>query len=155
MVLKKSFLVVLLMRTISLFSQALASDVESAEVLEGKAHKLLQEFYKQGKFRGTVLVAKEDEVLFEGSYGLSNIEARSPNRAVTKFRIASLTKQFTAAAILKLAEQGLVDLQKSIRTYLPNWECKEICVNGFNRGSMRVTLEENQKWNQIKNRYSM
>jgi len=55
-------------------------------------------------FRGTILVERNGQVLVEKSYGTAVEEWQVPNSAETKFEIASLTKQFTATAILQLAD---------------------------------------------------
>ena len=81
-----------------------------AEFMEARATK--------GGFSGTVLVARGDELLLRQGYGMANLEHDVPNRPETKFRIASLTKQFTAAAILLLQEQGKLDVRAPIKTYL-------------------------------------
>ena len=55
------------------------------------------------------------------SYGQANREHEVPNYHQTKFRIGSLTKQFTAVSILQLQERGLLDLQAPVSTYLPDY----------------------------------
>src|SRR5262249_11470652 len=60
------------------------------------------------------------KVIFSKGYGSANLEWNIPNTSATKFRIASLTKQFTAAAILLLEEQGKLRTDAPIKTYLPN-----------------------------------
>jgi CubicO group peptidase (beta-lactamase class C family) len=74
-----------------------------------------------GDFAGTVLVARGDRVLFEKGYGFANAEMRAPNTPETVFRVASLTKTFTAAAIAMLAERGTVKYTDSLSTYLPDF----------------------------------
>ena len=71
-------------------------------------------------FSGSVLVAKDGQVLLDRGYGFANREWRAPNDGDTKFRLGSLTKQFTAVAVLMLAEQGKVDLDAPIKTWLPD-----------------------------------
>lgn len=71
-------------------------------------------------FMGSVLVAKDGAVVFEKSYGSANLEWGIPNTADTKFRIGSLTKQFTAAAILLLEERGKLKVEDPISRYLPS-----------------------------------
>lgn len=68
-----------------------------------------------------VLVAQEGKVLLEKGYGMANIAAGIPIGAGTRFRIGSITKQFTAAAILKLQEQGKLNVQDRLSKYLPDW----------------------------------
>ena len=57
-------------------------------------------------FSGSVLVAHNGQVLLRRGYGMANIEHDVPNTPQTKFRLGSVTKQFTAMAIVLLAEQG-------------------------------------------------
>lgn len=69
-------------------------------------------------FSGAVLVARRGEILLSKGYLYANWELESPNTPQTKFRIASLTKAFTAAAILQLQEQGKLSVQDPICRYL-------------------------------------
>lgn len=61
-------------------------------------------------FIGSVLVAKGGHVILEKGYGMANIELDVPNSPVTKFRLGSITKQFTAVSILQLQERGLLSV---------------------------------------------
>ncbi len=70
---------------------------------------------------GAALVAQGDNVLLAEGYGTANLEHNAPNTPKTAFRIGSVSKQFTAAAILKLREQGLLDLDAPISTCLPDY----------------------------------
>ena len=74
-----------------------------------------------GNFMGAVLVARGDEVLFQGGYGKADLELDVPNTTESVFRLGSLTKQFTAAAILQLQEQGLLDINDTVDRYLPGY----------------------------------
>jgi len=58
------------------------------------------------RFMGAVLVARGDTVLFRQAYGMANVEQRRPMALDSEFRLASVSKQFTAAAILKLQDEG-------------------------------------------------
>jgi len=72
---------------------------------------------RDGQFRGAVLVAKDGKPVFRQAYGLANGEWNIPNTPETKFRLGSITKQFTAAAILKLAEEGKLKLDDPVSKY--------------------------------------
>ena len=61
-------------------------------------------WYKTGTFNGTVLVAEKGKVIFKKGYGLANIEWNIPHKPDTKFRIGSITKQFTSMLIMQLVE---------------------------------------------------
>jgi CubicO group peptidase (beta-lactamase class C family) len=71
-----------------------------------------------GRFMGTVLVAHGDQVLLSKGYGSANLEWQLPNAPSTKFQLASITKQFTAASILLLEEQGKLNVDDPIKKYL-------------------------------------
>ena len=73
---------------------------------------------QKNAFTGSVLVARDGEVLLSKGYGLAYRAANLPNTPQTKFRICSVTKQFTAMAILILQAQGLLDVQDPVCDYL-------------------------------------
>lgn len=75
---------------------------------------------KNKGFRGAVLVAKEGEILFNKGYGYANYEEKIKNTPDTLFAIGSITKQFTAMAIMQLYEKGLLDLEDAVSKYLPD-----------------------------------
>ena len=70
------------------------------------------------RFMGSVLVAKGDQVVFAQSRGWANAEWKIPNSADTKFRLGSVTKQFTAAAIMLLAERGKLQLDDPVSRFI-------------------------------------
>jgi len=72
-------------------------------------------------FNGTILVQKNGEITYAKSFGLANRPFKVPNTNETKYRIASITKAFTSVLILQLQEQRKLDLQRTIRTYLPDY----------------------------------
>ena len=69
-------------------------------------------------FRGAVLVARGDDVMLSEGFGAADVEAGIPNEPTTRFRLGSVTKQFTGLAILILREQGLLDVTASVCNYL-------------------------------------
>ena len=71
-------------------------------------------------FMGTVLVVKDGTTLIDQGYGSADLEWNIPNSPATKFRLGSLTKQFTAAGILLLQEQGKLSIDDPISKYLPD-----------------------------------
>jgi len=73
-----------------------------------------------GQFMGNVLIAKGDKAIFEKSYGLANMEWNVPNTVDGKFRIGSVTKQFTAACILLLEERAKLKTDDAVSKYVPN-----------------------------------
>lgn len=73
-----------------------------------------------GQFSGAVLVARGDDILLSKGYGMANYEFSVPNTPQTVFPVASNTKQFTAAAIMKLQEQGRLNISDPVTAYIPD-----------------------------------
>ena len=71
-------------------------------------------------FSGAVLVARDGRILLDQGYGLANREWNIPNDGDVKFRLGSLSKQFTAVAVMLLNQQGKLDLDAPIKTWLPD-----------------------------------
>lgn len=95
--------------------------VLSASDIADNLNKLMDLYEKHNLFQGTVLVAHHGEVIFSRGMGLANMEHGVPNTPETKFRIASISKQFTAMIVLQLVSEGKMDLHASIRTYIPDY----------------------------------
>jgi len=67
------------------------------------------------------LLAKDGKIIAKDGLGMANIESRLPNTTKTKFPIGSVTKQFTATAILKLQEKGLLSIEDLLSKYIPDF----------------------------------
>ena len=78
-------------------------------------------YVDNGEFNGSVLVVENGKVIFKKGYGLANMEWNIPNTPDTKFRLGSLTKQFTAMLIMQLVEQGKLKLEGKITDYLADY----------------------------------
>jgi len=109
----------------------LACSLASIPAAQGDelADKLTEYMAKTAKndgFSGTVLVAKEGKPLWREAYGKANYEWDVPNTIDTRFRLGSITKQFTAMAIMILAERGKLSVQDPISKHLADspkaWE---------------------------------
>jgi CubicO group peptidase (beta-lactamase class C family) len=83
--------------------------------------KLIDTYVEYEKFNGSVLVTENGKVVYKKGFGFANMEWDIPNAPNTKHRLGSVTKQFTGMLILQLAEQGKIDLQAPITTYLPDY----------------------------------
>lgn len=82
--------------------------------------QVVRSYSDSHQFMGSVLVAQGDKVVFEKSYGDANLEWNIPNDLLTKFRIGSMTKQFTAASILLLEERGKLSTDDYVKKYMPD-----------------------------------
>ena len=88
--------------------------------------QIVQTYVANHQFMGSVLVARGSHVLLSKGYGSANLEWEVPNSPNTKFRLGSITKQFTAASILLLEERGKLNINDPVKKYVPDapptWE---------------------------------
>lgn len=75
--------------------------------------------HKERPFNGVILIAKNEDILFEKAYGYANHEEKKPLSVFNQFLIASISKQMTAVLILQQVDAGYIKLTDSIQTYLP------------------------------------
>jgi CubicO group peptidase (beta-lactamase class C family) len=80
------------------------------------------------RFAGTVLLAKNGEVLFRGAYGLADREMKIPNTLDTRFRIGSMNKMFTAVSVLQLVEAGKIQLTDPLGKYITDYPNQDIAT---------------------------
>jgi len=83
-----------------------------------RADRWLSGYESAGDFSGVVLLAQGDKILFEKAYGYADPQVRSPNRAETRFRVASISKTFTAAAVELLVAQGKLKYSDTLGRYI-------------------------------------
>jgi len=102
-------------------ASALAPPDQDNGDLAAYADKLLAETYPAGEPGAAVLVVKNGETVLRKGYGLANVELGVPIQPDMVFEIGSVTKQFTAAAILMLAERGLLSIDDEITRHLPDY----------------------------------
>ena len=76
---------------------------------------------KAEEFSGTVLIARGERVLWQGTYGFANQDAHIPNQSDTRFDVGSIAKSFTRVAIGQLVEQGKLKLTDKVGAYLPDY----------------------------------
>ena len=80
--------------------------------------EVVQSYVRDKSFMGTVLVARGTDIILNKGFGSANLEWDIPNTPTTKFRLGSITKQFTAASILLLEERGKLKLEDPIKKYV-------------------------------------
>ena len=81
----------------------------------------LRELTKDGTSGVAVLIARDGKILFQNGFGLADLAGKTPVTPETKFRIGSISKQFTAAAILKLAEERKLALTDPLAKFFPDF----------------------------------
>jgi len=89
--------------------------------LTAKFNEYMDAQARISRFTGAVLVAREGKVLFARGYRMANMEHNIANTPQTKFRLGSITKQFTAVAFMQLQEKGKLTVQDLVCKYVP--EC--------------------------------
>jgi CubicO group peptidase (beta-lactamase class C family) len=99
--------------------------------LTAEFDRIISSEFKAQEPGGVVLVARKGEVIYKKAFGMANVELDVPMREEMVFNIASITKQFTAVAVLQLAEQGKLSLQDEITKYLPDYPA----------GGQKITVE--------------
>jgi D-alanyl-D-alanine carboxypeptidase len=103
------------------FSCPASSQKVTDSRLVSQLEAYLKPFVASGNFTGAVLVAHKGHVLFRRAYGMANYELRVPNSPETRFHIASVSKPFTAIAILQLQEQGRLSIGDPVSKYIPEF----------------------------------
>jgi CubicO group peptidase (beta-lactamase class C family) len=90
-----------------------------AQASGARAEQLMQAYADDGWFMGSVLLAQNGKVVLSKGYGWADAEWSIPNSPSTRFAIASITKEFTAASILLLEERGKLKTDDLVKKYLP------------------------------------
>jgi CubicO group peptidase (beta-lactamase class C family) len=100
-----------LLITLNLFSQS----------TEFKINELISAYAENGQFNGTILVQKNETIIYRNAFGLANREWNVPNTIDAKFLAGSIGKSITAFMTLILVNDGLIDLNATINEYIPEY----------------------------------
>ena len=92
-----------------------------AQTKSEKIDSLMRVYNEYGQFNGSLLVAENGTVILKKGYGFANFEWDIPNTPDTKFRLGSITKQFTAMLIMQQVEKGAIALDDPIDKYLKDY----------------------------------
>ncbi len=98
----------------------LAAEPSAADIA-AKVDAYVQPFVESNNFSGVILIAQGGKVQVRKAYGLANYELGVPNTPETKFQIASVSKPFTAIAVLLLEERGKLSAQDPVSRYVPDY----------------------------------
>jgi len=99
----------------------LLQQTKGASTLEAQVDALLSDYAGQDTPGAAVTIIQDERVLLSKGYGSANIEQKSPCRPETNFRLASMTKQFTAACILLLENEGKLTLEEDLTELFPEF----------------------------------
>jgi CubicO group peptidase (beta-lactamase class C family) len=109
----------LLVLSVVILNQSFGQDSRNIPVT--RIDSLFQKAAEMNLFSGNVLVAHNQEVVYEKSFGMADDERKIPNNTNTKFQLASITKDFTRVMILQLAEQHKLSVNGTIGLYIPGF----------------------------------
>jgi CubicO group peptidase (beta-lactamase class C family) len=116
---KRSRSILVALAVLSLLTAVLVGQPGTVPVVSGKIDGLVQKFVELGQFNGSVLVAQGESVIFKKGFGMANFEWNIPNTPDTRFRLGSITKQFTSMLIMQLVEEGKLSLDDKLADRLP------------------------------------
>lgn len=94
---------------------------ELAQARRERLKGVLDNYMKEQNFSGTVLVGVENTVIYTASKGYSDTQLKTYNRPDTVYEIGSVTKQFTAAAVMMFAEKGKLSVKDKVSKYFPDY----------------------------------
>ena len=112
---------ILMLVMMSLLTFNASSQTLSLKQLSAGYDKMLSEQFKPGEPGCAALVAEKGQIIYNKAFGMANLELNIPMQPDMVFRIGSITKQFTAVAILQLMEQGKLSLQDDITKFIPDY----------------------------------
>ncbi|MGE5314146.1 MAG: serine hydrolase domain-containing protein [Acidobacteriota bacterium] len=101
---------------------------QKEELIAGRFDSLFTMFAHNRGFNGTVLVAHNGEVLYKHAFGYSDIRHKTPLSVSSEFQLASVSKQFTAVAIMMLHDRGLLDFGDPVQKFFPDFPYRHITV---------------------------
>ena len=111
---------IFLMTLFLIDANAQFKQIKTNEEIAAWADNYMDDAVKFDHFSGAVLIARDGKPIFLKAYGMANYELEVPNDVNTKFRIGSVSKQFTAAAIMQLQERSKLNISDSVCQYLDN-----------------------------------
>lgn len=101
------------------------ADVKAAMIEEVMKKKLAQ------GFNGNVLIAQKDVIVYQKAFGYANFKDTVHNVLASKFQLASLSKTFTAVAVMKLTEQGKLGLDNTVKDYFPEFPYEGVTIRSL------------------------
>ena len=105
----------------AVFALILIPSAFCADPRSAKLDALIARYHELGLFNGSALVAENGAPILRKGYGEANLEWHIPNAPDTRFRLGSITKQFTSALVMQLVDKGQIDLIAPIARYLPDY----------------------------------
>jgi CubicO group peptidase (beta-lactamase class C family) len=112
------------LHTTFLWLMLLFSQLTFAQSKASQLEEIMKKYHQYNMFDGSVLVAENGQVIYKSAFGLANREWQIPNGTDTKFMIGSVSKPITALLMLIQVQKGLIELDKTIADYVPDFSEK-------------------------------
>jgi CubicO group peptidase (beta-lactamase class C family) len=101
------------------------------EKVSHKLDSLLKRINKRHDFHGSILIAKNDTVVYHNQVGYADFRKKTPVTESSVFQLASVSKQFTAAAIMLLYEKGSLQLNDTVNKFYPDFPYKNVTIQNL------------------------
>lgn len=102
-------------------TENVAFGITSTKNIEAELDAIFNKAYPINSPGATVLVAKDNKIIYRKAFGMANLELKVPMKPENVFQLASITKQFTSVAILTLMEQGKISLKDPLSKYIADY----------------------------------
>lgn len=96
-----------------------------------KLDSLLKRIHKRHDFHGAVLIAKNEKIVYQNQIGTADFKKKTLLNKESVFQLASVSKQFTAAAIMLLNERNQIQLTDTVNTYFPDFPYKAVTIKNL------------------------
>jgi len=117
---RRDLAIVLVVMCAASCSRAIQAQTHDESAEKVRLEQIASSYTKDNAFMGAALVVEKDRVLLDKAYGMASLEWQVPNTTDAKFRIGSVTKQFTATLVLQLQQDGKLNVNDPVSKYLPN-----------------------------------
>ncbi|GGK49061.1 MULTISPECIES: serine hydrolase domain-containing protein [Flavobacteriaceae] len=105
--------------------------IEITQKVSNKLDSLLQRINKRHDFHGSVLVAKNGKIVYNNHIGFADFRKKEPLNKTSLFQLASVSKQFTAAAIMMLYERNQIKLTDTVNSYFPDFPYEGVTIKNL------------------------
>ena len=126
---------------------------KETKVVRNKLDSLLKRIHKRHDFHGAILVAKNEKILYNSQIGFADFKKETPLNKRSIFQLASVSKQFTAAAIMLLKERNQIKLTDTVNRYFPEFPYQHVTIKNLlnhTAGLPKYFWVAEHKWQQEK-----
>ena len=113
------------------FGKVIKYPKNATKNVSAKLDSLLKRIHKRHDFHGTILVAKNEKIVYQNQIGIANFKKKTPLNKQSLFQLASVSKQFTAAAIMLLNERNQLKLTDTVNKYFPDFPFKSVTIKNL------------------------